>query len=315
MSIEKYSKKKDLTPYDLIKSNLELAFLKAVSVVPSQPAHVIMRHQQKKPFLTIRAAYQEIAQGNSKLTFFKGAGLGVTKEIFKNTTYKGALIKGAPTLADKSLPSRLSEHVSPTAYHLMQSIVAGHIAGFADATFGGPLEFCATYTATSQGKEAQASLLRKLRSEGLLCLYQGYKPTLLKGNIAFSTFFLCSSPIQSWTQSMYSIEYHMPTPWYCTATSAVVCGFAVALTSSALDIVKTQSQSPKALDGTGGVKEKNEGVLKIMHNNYKQHGMKGITAGMPLKTLMITMGWAIAFFATQCESEAPKSEIKMKLRS
>lgn len=305
MSQEKRFKKKDLTAYDLVKTNVELAGLKAGAIYPTQPIQVIMRHQQKrlrtdKPsFLSMREAYHELAKKGSKFTFFKGAGLGVSKEVFKNIVYKGALIKGAPHLTDRILKNTLSEYSFPTTYHVIQSIIAGHIAGIGDAVFGCPLEFCATYAATSQHHSAQYTVLEKIKGDGLSCLYQGFKPMLIKGIVSFSTLFLCTEPLEAWSRSLFSIEPSLSTPWYCTATSALGAGFFAALTSSGFDIVKTQAQMPDALQ---------EGVIHALKNNVKIHGYKGVTTGLWAKLFMSTLGMGITFFATQRDTHMPHEE-------
>jgi hypothetical protein len=315
----KEKSEKQLTSYDLIKANLELAVYKVGAILPSQPLHVVMRHQQaalasdNPRSLSMIKAYREICSKRSlpsllnplSSPLYKGFLPGLLKEGGKNLMYKGALIKGAPNLAESILPESLRYSTSPTQYKLIKAVSAGVIASVSDATLGGVLENYATFRATSQGKYADASLYRELQlANGALSkmgvLYRGFIPTTIKGTAAFSTFFYLTHPIQKMTASLYGLSpKDASSVWYCMATSALFSGMSVAFTSSAFDIIKTQSQMP-------GSKE--IGVFKALAHNFELHGLKGITAGLPAKIMMITVGWGLNFFATQGSLESKEDK-------
>lgn len=297
----KDEEKKQLTSYDLFKANFNLAGWKVAAILPTQPLHVVMRHQQamlvsdSPRVLSFFAAFKEIRADKSFASFFKGTGPGVAKELGRNITYKGALIKGAPNLADSLLPDSLYKATSPTQYYLIKAVFAGIIASASDTALGGWMESIATFRSTSHGKYANASFTSEIQQESstlgkIRRLYRGFIPTAVKGTVAFSTFFVVTDPIQNFSATLFGLSPKDHTPWYVMATSSILCGFSVALTSSPFDIIKTQSQMP----GAKGVN-----VVKALCNNYKIHGLGSVTAGLPAKTIMITIGWALNFFATQ----------------
>ena len=289
------------TIHFFLKTNFMLALGKVILVIPTQPLHVVMRRQQgalaSNPprVLSFGEAYSEIRMNQPMKALFKGTLPGSVKEFSKNLFYKGALITGAPHLAESLLPQSIKEYTSTTQYHLIKCVFAGSIASFSDALLGGGLERIATYRATSQGKEADASFSKEfLQNQTVLgkirFLYKGFVPTALKGTLAFSTMFAVSQPIRYHTAAMYGHSPKDAAPWYSSLTSAFLAGLAVAFVSSPLDIIKTQAQMP-------GSKGKN--TFRALHDNYSLHGLRGITAGLPAKTAMITMGWSLNFFAMQ----------------
>jgi hypothetical protein len=290
-----------LTYFDYFKANCTLAFGKLFLVIPTQPLHVVMRRQQgalasESPrVLSFNEAYKEIRFNKPMSALFKGTAPGIIKEFSKNLLYKGALITGAPHLAESVLPEPVKNYTSSKQYYLIKCLLAGCIASVSDAVLGGPLERIATYRATSQGKEADASFSKEFLQissfKGKFSfLYKGFVPTALKGSLAFSTMFSMSQPIKHWTASLYGHSPKDAAPWYSIGTSAILGGLVVAIVSSPLDIIKTQAQMP-------GSKGKN--TFKALWDNYSLHGIRGIVAGLPAKTAMITMGWSLNFFAMQ----------------
>ena len=301
MSEEKQEKK--LISYDLIMANLLLAGTKMAAILPTQPIHVVIRQQQaalaskdNPRVLSALKAYREIRSGQPFTSLFKGTAPGIVQSGLKNLIYKGALIKGAPDLADRLLPCYLHNN---TRYHYIKSFSAGCIAAFSDTVFSGAFESYATYLSTSHGEHANASFLGELQKESnafgkVRRAYQGFIPTTVKSTVASTTFFATTAYVQTITNTMYGLSPTEKMPWYATATSSVLSGLGVALTSSPFDIIKTHSQMPGATGGT---------VLGGLANNFKIHGLAGVTAGLPAKVLMITIGWGLTFFATQDNPE------------
>ena len=113
------------------------------------------------------AASHSSKSGYASLLFFRECYfLGLTKELVKNGVYKGALIVGAPSIADQLLkPTNLASIASPTVYHCVLVVVAGVVAASADVGLGGALDSWATYRATSQGKHADANYLKEVAGE------------------------------------------------------------------------------------------------------------------------------------------------------
>lgn len=295
-----------LTFTDYMKANFMLALGKLMLVIPTQPLHVVMRRQQgalasnENPrVLSFNQAYKEIRFGQPMSALFKGMMPGTAKEFSKNLVYKGALITGAPTLAESVLPQSLKSYTSATQYHLVKCVLAGCIASVSDAVLGGPLERLATFRSTAQGKDANASYSKEFAQNRLLqdkirFVYKGFVPTVIKGGLAFSTMFTLSQPIKQWTAKIYGLSPKSPAPWYSLGTSAILGGLAVALVSSPFDIIKTQAQMPAS---------KGKSAYNALLDNYKLHGLRGVTAGLPAKTAMITMGWSLNFFANQAFEE------------
>lgn len=291
---------------DYMKANFMLALGKLILVIPTQPLHVVMRRQQgalasgdNPRVLSFKEAYKEIRFGQPMSALFKGMMPGTAKEFSKNLVYKGALITGAPSLAESALPQSLKNYTSGTQYHLIKCVLAGCIASVSDAVLGGPLERLATFRSTSQGKEANASYSQEFAQNRLLgdkirFVYKGFVPTVIKGGLAFSTMFTLSQPIKNRTASFYGLSPKDAAPWYSLGTSAILGGLAVALVSSPFDIIKTQAQMPAS---------KGKSAYKALSDNYKLHGLRGVTAGLPAKTAMITMGWSLNFFANQAFEE------------
>lgn len=302
--------------YDLIKANLELAVAKVGIIPPTAPIHVVMRYQQamlvsgNHRSLSLINAYREIRSGQPISALFRGIWPAIIREGAVNLLYKGALIKGAPSLIDALLPDPICKNVTPTQYHLIRSFGAGLFASVCDALFGGPLDMYATYRSTSQGHYAAASIMNELKKEASILskikrLYRGFEPTTVKGTVSFTTFYASAETIRNTTIRFFGLSPKDAQPWYCMAISALLCGFSVALTSSAFDIVKTQAQMP------GG---KEEPVLKALQRNYKAHGIAGLTAGLPAKMLLISLGWGVNFFVAQCSTERKEDEPRESLR-
>jgi hypothetical protein len=310
MSKEKHEK---LSSWDLIQANLQLAAAKVAAVLPTQPLHVVMRQQQaalgspnNPRVLSARAAYKEIRVGQPFTALYKGTTPALVKGGIKNLTYKGALIKGAPNLADKFLPDYIHNNTSPSLHHFIKAFTAGGIAAFGDTSLAGVLETYATYLSTSHGEHAKASFLSEVQKESNVFYkvrraYRGFTPTVVKESIAFTTFFALTDPIQRMTARLFGLSQKDKTPWYAMATSSMLCGLSVAVTSSPFDIIKTHSQMPGA---------KGTDVLTGLYNNFKTHGIGAATTGLPAKALMITIGWGLTFLATQGSHEKKKSRVK-----
>lgn len=304
MSREKHEKR--LCSYELIKTNLLLGGGKMAAILPTQPIHVVMRRQQaalvfkdNPRVLSAREAYREIRLGQPATSLFKGATPAIFQSGFKNLIYKGALIKAAPSWADSLVPGFIQQHTSGNQLHIIKAFTAAWIAALGDAVLSGPLESWATYLSTSQGEYAKASFWGELQKERCVSCkiygaYRGFIPTTLKSTVAFTTFFASTAYVQTMTNTMYGLSPNDKMPWYAMVTSSLMSGFGVALTSSPFDIIKTHCQMP----GASG-----DSVFRGLVNIFKTHGIAGVTAGLPAKILMITIGWGLTFFATQVAAE------------
>jgi hypothetical protein len=274
-------------------------------VPPTQPFHVVMRNQQaalakNSEFVSGLKMTRQIAKSGGKNgiaiePFFRGVGPGAAKEFFKCVAYKGVFIMGAPGLADRLLSqTSLPEHVSANQYHIVRSVMAGVIAGSADTVFGGPLEAWATHSATAQGTHAKANYFNEVRSakwvDKVKSAYRGAGPATVKGGVAFTTYFLTGPPIKAQIKKIFGIENMHDASWSVKLLSAVCSGGAVAFTSAPFDIAKTQAQMPNA---------NKTSTLNSLQRNFRLFGMKGLTAGLPLKVGMVVMGWAINDIAIQ----------------
>lgn len=285
----------------------QLGIAKSLSVLPTQPLQVVMRRQQAAladkrgaRVLSARQAAKEIWHQTDNMALriaavYRGTGPAMIKEFAKNTTYKGLFILGAPTIAANLHPEWLKNNLSPGQFHFSTALLAGTIAGTGDVLFGGPFEAWATFRATSQGDKADASFVKEFKEgknipEKMARLYRGAIPSIVKGSIAFSTFFYSASPIKASVYQFYGVDKQQPAPWYATLTASTLSGITVALTSSPFDIVKTQAQMP----GANG-----KSLTEALKSNVKSHGIAGLGAGLFLKSVMISMGWGIAFFVTQ----------------
>lgn len=314
-------KSSQITILALLEANAKLAISKAVAVLPTQPFQVMMRVQQgalvskeKPQFLSIPEAAKKIYQENHKKNsthalrpFFRGTTQAVSKEALKNGVYKGALITGAPDLANNALAATgFSDLNSPAFHHVLKPIVAGTIAGTSDVLLGGVLESWATYRATSHGVHANASFWQEVRAEHSIMgqlnrAYSGAGPSLIKNNIAFTTYFMTTNPIKNGVSNFYNIQDQKHIPWYAKLTTALLAGGAVAISSSPFDIIKTQSQMPNP---------SKKPVGEALLSNWKTYGLKGVTAGLPLKFGMITMGWSITHLATDSSHSTPTATNK-----
>lgn len=304
MNNRKDTEQSTLTISKLLQANAILAVLKTAAVLPTQPLQVVMRNQQsglkksKEPqLLSARQVAWNIATQNGEPLslravpfFFRGTLSGLTKEFLKNASYKGALILGAPKLADTALKqTTLADILPQNLYRITQVILASSIAGASDVLLGGPLDALATFHATSQGKHADASYAKEVRAEPTLSkkiqrIYRGSDAAILKSTIGFVAYFSISQHAKQWAAHLYGIENEKALPWYGKLTASLISGGTVAAASSPFDIVKTQLQMPNP---------SNLGLGNALVNNFKQHGIKGITTGLPLKCAMITLGWGI----------------------
>lgn len=277
------------------KSNFLLALGKSLLVFPTQPLQVLMRHQQGSlasdppRILSIQESYNEIRFKQPMQALFKGVRLSAAKELAKNGIYKATLISGAPDLAESILPERPKNYATEAQYNLVKCLVAGFIASVSDAILGGSIDRIATFQATSQGKKADANFSQELKQVNSVFgkvgfLYKGFAANSIKGSFAFTTMFYVSAPITHWSASIYKHSLEEKAPWYSSATSAILAGIAVAIVSSPWDIVKTQAQMPGSKD---------KGTCRALYDNYSRHGLRGVTAGLPAKTAMITIGWSL----------------------
>lgn len=297
-----------LTVFDLLRANALLAFYKAIAVIPTQPLQVLIRAQQaglasktNPVVLNIFAAAKQIANHESNgryvgsffsraKPFFNGGAVGVGKELLKNGLYKGALIQGAPSIVDKMLYSTgFPVYCSPLTYHLTQSVLAGLFAGAMDTLIGGGLESWATFRSTSLGKNSDAKFWSEVGAKQSVLakigrIYKGAAASTGKGSVAFATNFICRDPINQWVVSAYKLQDPKALPWHGNVLSATLTGGLVALTSSPLDIIKTLAQKPNP---------NNDPMFTVLKGIIAKQGIKGITAGVPLKFLMVTIGWGI----------------------
>ncbi len=329
MPTEQPKKSSHESPPFFSSANLELGFWKATMVLPTQPLQVIMRAQQaalasktNPRALTAFQAFAEIAKQNSGNAtvakrswrsilqpFFKGGAIGAAKEGLKNTTYKAPLITGAPNLADKILaPTQAKKKLSPLQYHVLNSFVSGGVAASVDVGLGGALEAWATFLSTAQGKDAKASFVQEVKeaprlTAKLQLLYRGFIPATVKSSVAFTTFFISAEPIKTGVRQLYGLKEHERMSWGAMLLSAFASGTLVALTSSPADIAKTQSQMPNS---------KGRKLIPALKANYKTYGLVGMTAGMPLKCLLIITGWGLNFVITQREKPSEQGMFKQQ---
>lgn len=307
---QQYNDAPELTGLDLIKANIKLGTAKAALVVPTQWMQVIMRVMQgalidktNPELLSMRgAARRIIAKENPKTIvdlirpFFRGTMTGASKELIKGVFYKGALIKGAPSLAEKKIlkPLAIHEHVNANQFYILKALSAGLIAAGSDVVLGGALESAATFRATAHGHDAKTSFIKEVFGEqslaaGFKRAYRGAGATMVKGTIAFDTLFLKEKPIETWVVKRFDVKNPKKMPWDAAITNALLSGMAVAVTSAPFDIVKTQAQMPNPTNLT---------VVQGILVNYSHYGVRGITAGIVPKSIMITLGWGVTKLAT-----------------
>lgn len=290
---------KSMTLGEALTSNVKLALGKFLLVFPTQPMQVVMRHQQaalaeteNSRVLSARQAATEIYKKNgSYAALMKGFGPAGGKEAFKSITYKGTCIAGAPKLSNKILSS-FSAPLSPLQHHTIESIMAGSIAASADVVFGGGFEAWAVHSATAHGKNSK-SFLEEVKSAGSLSkqlnrVYLGGCISFVKGQVAYTTYFISDKPIKNAVMQWYDVNETSKLPWDGKCVAALLSGASVASFSSIFDIVKTNKQKLNPTKETS---------KEALYNIYNKFGLKGATAGLPLKFLMITLGWGMTNFA------------------
>lgn len=187
--------------------------------------------------------------------------------------------------------------------YMLKAVTAAMIASSADNVLGGAMERYATYRATSQGDKSGASLSKEFKearsvSGKMKLLYRGFWASTLKSSVAFAIFFIAAKPIQSKIKQVFSIKDDAATPWHVTFMSAAATGFAVALGSSPIDIIKTQKQMPNPSNRT---------VAQALKSNIRTFGFSGAFAGLPSKMLLITLGWGLNFIVTQRDTTETKN--------
>ena len=317
-------KKHEIINYSNIMMSLELGLLKGASAIPTQPLQVIMRRQQARMGSAMNPALLNASQACKELwnlkdsagkpagkveTFFKGWRPGAVKEFGKSAIYKGYLIVGAPVIVKNALGDKLDGVFTPGQYHLTVCVMAGVLAGVGDTVCGGIPEALGTFRSTSHGELANAKFLEgmevKSPLKAIAQLYRGFIPASLKGAFAFSTFYYTAAPIKARVNQYFGVDAHHPEPWTAKLTSAVISGFTVALISAPLDNVKTQKQMPGATK---------KSVMETLADNVKKHGPRSLVIGLPIKTLMVAMGWGIAHFVTQRDRGDKKESISPSLR-
>jgi hypothetical protein len=302
------------TKGSLLKTSLTLAVSKCFMVGFTQPIHVVMRMQQlgvkdgksASMFETAKRLYsKQNLHSNSTIRiapFYKGFSAASSKEFGKYFTYKTSVIGVSPELAAKYFPSSL-RHEDPTIQHLSIAAGAGVIASSADTAIGGPLERLATYRATSQGHNKNANFLTELKKHGnsmdkFKFIYQGSSASFLKTGVGFFTLFATSAPIQKSINNAFGLQPGDKIPLSASALTALSTGFAVALTSSPLDITKTLAQAPRS-EHTGN-------PTSVVINNIKTMGLKAVTTGLPAKILMTVLGWGLVNIVTQQTKKVPE---------
>jgi hypothetical protein len=194
----------------------------------------------------------------------------------------------------------LTPNTSPMIYAVARPVLAGAMAAATDVIVGGALESWATQSATSHGKNANASYLRDVQQEPTLAgkirrAYRGFGPALGKSGVAFTTMYAANDSIKTGVASFYGIQINEK-PWYATLTAATLSGSAVALTSSVPDIAKTWSQMPNPTQ---------QNLMSAIAANYRTYGLKGMFAGVPVKSVMAMFGWGLTYIVTQSDVQRP----------
>eukprot|EP00592_Proboscia_alata_P000199 CAMPEP_0194373876 /NCGR_PEP_ID=MMETSP0174-20130528/22280_1 /TAXON_ID=216777 /ORGANISM="Proboscia alata, Strain PI-D3" /LENGTH=312 /DNA_ID=CAMNT_0039153155 /DNA_START=128 /DNA_END=1066 /DNA_ORIENTATION=- len=292
------------------QASLYLSITKALIVPATQPLQVVMRAQQtalsKSAPMSALNTYKSIArnaQGPLMKSMFRGTAAAMTKEAIKNGTYKAVLFKGAPKLVSKYLSSPTTKSMGSVSQHLSIAFVGANIAAFADTLLGGPFERYATYRVTSQGASENASFLAELKTRGSIqqqakFVYKGSTALYLKTGIACFTLFAAAKPAQSFINSSIGLKPGDEIPLAASGITAFVTGAAVAVASSPFDIVKTIHQMPN----TGG----ESSTMAVLKTNYTKFGLKGLSAGLPIKTVMVIIGWGAVSAITQQSSTVPE---------
>ena len=271
------------------------ASTKAIVTPLTQPILVTLRQQQasvrqSQPLSFFSASKKMITQNPKNL--WRGTLPSASKEFFKYSFYKVFIIQNTQSYVNKIADwNTLPNHFA----HPLKSMVAGSIAGTADVIFGGALERYATYVATAQGPTSSACFSTELKSQHgamnkVQFLYRGAASSIAKSSIGFSLMFGTKEPIKQSVNTALNMETKTTPKWCATFCSAMMSGGLIALTTAPLDIIKTLKQMP------GGRKQ---GALSLLHNNFVKHGIRGLTAGLPAKFCLISLGWALNFMISE----------------
>ena len=113
----------------LLRTSVLLASAKAMLVPATQPLQVVMRHQQASlsqgNYIPAAQAFKQVNTAASarmllglSSSLFRGFIPAMTKEAFKNGTYKALLFKGAPKLIANDRGSNHSSYQCSSLKHL-----------------------------------------------------------------------------------------------------------------------------------------------------------------------------------------------------
>ena len=288
---------------DYGRTSLVLGVSKALLVPTTQPMQVVMRHQQGQLSngltLSAKRALQDLYRGSPKTLgiptgLFRGWVSAMTKEAIKNGSYKGIAFKGAPTLVKTYVtPPCVCSNVTQ---HCMISGLAAMVAATADTFIGGPFERYATHRATSQGHYNNAKFLSELNTRAsplqkVRFIYKGSSATFIKTAIACTALFGGSVPIQQYTYQAFGLKTGDDVPLEASCMAAVSTGGLVAIVSSPFDIAKTILQRPSA--------DEHLRTLDILRQNITRFGIRGMTAGLPIKFFLTLIGWTTVSVVTQ----------------
>ncbi len=305
-----------LNKADLLSASASLAFWKSLIVPATQPLQVTMRQQQlslsQRQFLPAHTAFSQLCHktngkrllGMLPTAIFRGSISAMTKEAIKNGSYKAILFKGAPKLIATKLHHPIFSHLSAHNQHTIIAGSAACVASAADTAIGGPFERYATYRATSQGNSRNASFIQEMKNKGNLkkqfqFIYKGAVASFIKTGVSCFALFAFSGPIQRSCYQQFQLQPGDPIPLTASGLCAITTGTSVALLGSPFDIVKTIHQMPKSSSG--------ESTINVLRNNIQQFGIRGVTAGLPIKILMTIIGWGAVSAITQQTKDVPSS--------
>lgn len=287
------------TAIQIWQTNFTLGFGKAFACLPTQPLQVVMRVQQRTPNLSLINAIKLLYnQPESPFkSFYKGIGPAGFKEFTKNFIYKGWLLQGSLRWSEQFLNyNHIDRLIAPDYYRCVHIAFASLGAAGMDTLLGGAFDNWATYAATSVNEHSNKSFRQELKNQPtykawVQQLYRGAGPTFAKNMVMYCTMFSTKDSINNMTASFYGISSKEEMTWYAMLTAAVLSGFTVGILSAPLDIIKTQTQMP----GSKGLS-----LWNALSHNIKTYGLlKTLTAGLPAKVMMTTIGWGINFFVTQ----------------
>eukprot|EP00128_Syssomonas_multiformis_P015411 Colp12_sorted_trinity150504_noHs@19901 len=289
-----------VTPFDVVKVRLQ--------------AQAQLKAQARCPecfyYLYSNGLMDHLCKGNTRMAAAAPGGIqfsGTMDAMVKIARLEGlgslwrglspTLIMAVPaTVIYFTMYDQLRDHflqVIPGS--VVAPLIAGATARIFSATVISPLELIRTKVQSRSNygyKELAGVVVKSVRTEGVLSLWRGLVPTLLR-DVPFSAIYWSSyETVGGILQQRASLKEGQKKPFWISFTAGAVSGMIAATITTPFDVVKTNLQVTMGELGEGATQERPP-TWRVMRSIVAQQGVGGLFTGLTARIAKVAPACAV----------------------